>query len=124
MKILHTTKVILGAKEFNKIADSVIDEIYLYFPKIKKLYDIHINYINDSWEVDFIPLVEHMPVLTVDTEVKYSAKNDEILTITPVSLDKLPVHMSFISDGPSKIDRDFQALFDFTSRISEIKFLL
>ena len=121
---MHTTKVILGAKEFNKIADSVIDEIYRYFPKIKKLYDIHINYINDSWEVDFIPLVEHMPVLTVDTEVKYSARGDEILIITPVSLDKLPMHLAFISDGLGKIDGDFQALFDFTSKISEIRFLL
>lgn len=121
---MHTTKVILGAKEFNNIANSIIDEIYLYFPKIKKLYDIHINYINDSWEVDFIPLVEYMPILTVDTKVKYSAKGDEILTITPVSLDKLLTHISFNSEGPGKIDRDFQALFDFTSKISGIQFLL
>lgn len=67
MKVMRTTTTTLNTREFNKLSDKIIGSLYELNPDIQDLYDVHINYIGDDWRIDFIPLVDNIPVINVDT---------------------------------------------------------
>lgn len=90
MKLMHTTTTTLNTKEFNKVSDKISDALYALNPDIQDLYDIHINYIDDSWHIDFIPTQSKIPALKVMGYVDYSGDNSEMLKIHPQDLTDFP----------------------------------
>ena len=69
MKLMHSTTTKLNTKEFNKLSDQIIEAMFELTPEARELYDIHINYISDAWKIDFLPIVDDIPVINVDTYV-------------------------------------------------------
>ena len=98
MKILQTTTHTLNDKEFNQLSEKIIGKLYSFSYDIKEYYDIHINYIDDSWRIDFIPIMKQLPVIKVDTEVKQHQNGKEYLKIIPVGLSEFPGNIKF--NGP------------------------
>jgi hypothetical protein len=94
MKILQTTTTELNTREFNKLSDEIIASIYDLAPDIENLYDIHINYIQNSWRIDFVPLVATIPIIKVDTITETNDSGSEILKILPSSLSDVPKTIS------------------------------
>ena len=90
MKLMHTVTTTLNTREFNKLTDKIADAIYELNQDISELYDIHINYIEDSWRIDFVPLDDDFPVIKVDTYTKTDDSGAEILMISPKSLSDIP----------------------------------
>lgn len=90
MKLMHTTTTTLNTKEFNKVSDKISDALYALNPDIQDLYDIHINYIDDSWHIDFIPTQSKIPALKVMGYVDYASDNSELLKIHPQDLTDFP----------------------------------
>ena len=90
MKVLHTTTTTLNTKEFNKLSDKIADSLYALSPEINNIYDIHINYIDESWHIDFLPVDKGIPALKVLGYTEYLNDNTEILKIDPKELSDFP----------------------------------
>lgn len=114
MKLMHSTTTVLTTREFNKLSEKIIESLYELTPEIQELYDIHINYINDSWQIDFLPMNDNLPVIDVDTYVDQDNRGNEILKIVPVMLSDLPGKIKFSDENSSsELCINYVALFDF-----------
>lgn len=126
MKVLQTKVTTLNTREFNKLSDKIVDALYDKCEDIAALYDIHINYIDDSWRIDFIPLDDAFPVLKVDTFIQSESSGAEILKISPSVIDELPEKISLQkqSEGYDTclnyviLFESILALYDFEYRLS------
>lgn len=126
MKLMHTVTTTLNTREFNKLSDKIVDALYNKCEDIATLYDIHINYIDDSWRIDFIPLDDDFPVLKVDTFIQSESSGAEILKISPSIIDELPEKISLQkqSEGYDAclnyviLFESILALYDFEYRLS------
>lgn len=114
MKLMHSTTTVLTTREFNKLSEKIIESLYELTPEIQELYDIHINYINDSWQIDFLPMNDNLPVIDVDTYVDQDNRGNEILKIVPAMLSDLPGKIKFSDENSSsELCINYVALFDF-----------
>lgn len=114
----------LNTKEFNKLSDKIIDSLYGLNPDIRDLYDIHINYIDDSWAVDFVPLVEDIPVIKIETYVNNSS-GDEILKIIPSLLSDLPGRLKFAQENNSyELCMNYIIIFEFILALYDFEYKL
>lgn len=111
---MHSTTTVLTTREFNKLSEKIIESLYELTPEIQELYDIHINYINDSWQIDFLPMNDNLPVIDVDTYVDQDNRGNEILKIVPAMLSDLPGKIKFSDENSSsELCINYVALFDF-----------
>jgi hypothetical protein len=101
MKLMHTTTTTLNTREFNKLSDRIIDSLYELNPDIQDLYDIHVNFIDDEWRVDFLPAADNLPVISVETYTDYMDDGTEILHIVPDELTDLPSVLRFKDENDS-----------------------
>ena len=122
MKLMHTTTTTLNTKEFNKVSDSIIDTLYELNPEIQDLYDIHINFIEDNWQIDFLPLNDNIPVIKVETYVEYP--NDrEVLRVSPKTLTELPNKLKFKDeDGSYSLCMNYVTIFEFIISLYDFEY--
>lgn len=125
MKLMHTTTTNLNTREFNNLSDKIIYSLYDLNPDIQSLYDIHINFIDDSWRIDFIPRSDNIPVIKVDTYTEYNANNQEVLKINPKNLADLPETLKF-KDDDNLYDTcsDFISIFEFLLSLCDYEYKL
>lgn len=125
MKLMHTTTTNLNTREFNNLSDKIIDSLYDLNPDIQSMYDIHINFIDDSWRIDFIPQGDNIPVIKVDTYTEYNANNQEVLKINPKNLTDLPETLKFKNDN-NLYDTcsDFISIFEFLISLCDYEYKL
>lgn len=124
MRLLHATTTTLNTKEFNKLSDRIIDSLYDIDSGIRDLYDIHINFIEDEWRIDFIPLDDNIPVIKVDTYTEYD-DNDEVLRIIPVNLTGIPGKLKFKDeDGSYDLCVNYVAIFEFILGLYDFEYRL
>ena len=125
MKLLHSTTTMLNTKEFNKLSDNIIDALYRLNPDIQDIYDIHINYIEDSWVIDFLPLPENLPVIKVDTYTEQDDRGGELLKITPELLTDLPGKLKFSEEsGSYDLCMNYVTLFEFVLSLYDFEYRL
>lgn len=126
MKILQTTTHTLNDKEFNQLSEKIIGKLYSFSYDIKEYYDIHINYIEDSWRIDFIPIMKQFPVIKVDTEVKQYLNGKEVLKITPTGLSDFPGNIKFKGTYSETQDlcTEYSTIFDYVIDLYHFEFLL
>ena len=111
---MHSTTTVLTTREFNKLSEKINESLYELTPEIQELYDIHINYINDAWQIDFLPMNDNLPVIDVDTYVDQDNRGNEILKIVPAMLSDLPGKIKFSDENSSsELCINYVALFDF-----------
>ena len=124
MKLMHTTTTKLNTNEFNDLSDKIIDRIYALSPEVRDLYDIHINFIDDEWRIDFLPTEDNLPVIKVDTYTEY--ENDhEILNIVPESLTDIPGILKFKNEEKSyDLCVNYAAIFDFILSLYDFEYRL
>lgn len=101
MKLMHTTTTTLNTREFNKLSDRIIGSLYELNPEIQDLFDVHVNYIEDNWQIDFLPATANIPVIKVATYTEYSDDGDELLKIVPKSLEDFPEILKFKDEDKS-----------------------
>ena len=125
MKLMHTSTTSLSTREFNKLSEKIIDSLYDLNSDIRDIYDIHINYIDDGWRIDFIPINAKFPVVKVDTYTEYNDDNDEILKITPKSLTELPEQLK-LKDGDKSYDMcmNYVNIFEFILALYDFEYEL
>ena len=125
MKLMHTTTTTLNTREFNKLSDSIIQAIYSISPEVQDLYDIHINYVKDSWRIDFLPVESDLPVLKVDTYTEYDNSGREVLKVDPSGLEDFPKTFS-LKDKNRSYDKcvNYMALFDFVVGLYDFEYTL
>lgn len=115
----------LNTKEFNKLSDKIIDSLYELDSNMRDLYDIHVNYIDDSWAIDFIPLIDDIPVINIDTYTEYDDKGGEILKITPALLTDIPGKLKFNDeDGSYDLCVNYVAIFEFILGLYDFEYRL
>lgn len=125
MKILQTTTTELNTREFNKLSGEIIDSIYDLAPDIENLYDIHINYIQDAWRIDFVPLIDTIPIIKVDTITETSDSGSEILKILPGSLTDVPKTISLKQgSGTSDSCMNYITIFECILALYDFEFAL
>ena len=125
MKVIRFTTKTLNSKEYSKLSDNIIDALYELNPEIQDLYDIHINYIEESWVIDFLPSVENIPVIKVETYTDYSDDGEEILRITPKSLTELPETLKLRDEDKSyDLCMNFVTLFEFVLALYDFEYKL
>lgn len=90
MKLMHSTTTTLNTKQFNKLSDRIIEALFELNPDAKELYDIHVNYISDNWKIDFLPIVDDIPVINVDTFTDQRDDGSETLKLVPTLISELP----------------------------------
>ena len=114
MKLLHTTTTTLNTRNFNKVSEDIISTLYTVSPEMQDIYDIHINYIDDSWRIDFIPFNDNLPVLKVDTYVDFKDNGSQTLRVDPTGLEKFPTSFN-LKDRNKSYDLcvNYMAIFDF-----------
>ena len=114
MKLLHTTTTTLNTRNFNKVSEDIIATLYAVSPEMQDIYDIHINYIDDSWRIDFIPFNDNLPVLKVDTYVDFEDNGSQTLRVDPTGLEKFPTSFN-LKDKNKSYDLcvNYMAIFDF-----------
>ena len=125
MKLMHTTTTKLNTREFNKLSDKIIDSLFALDPEIQDIYDIHINYIDDSWQIDFIPFNGNMPVIKVSTYTDYDSKNREILKISPEDLTDLPSEVKFRDENRSyDMCMNYVTIFEFIMSLYDFEYVI
>lgn len=125
MKLMHTTTTKLNTREFNKLSDKIIDSLFALNPEIQDIYDIHINYIDDSWQIDFIPFNSNIPVIKVNTYTDYDSKNREILKISPEDLTDLPSEVKFRDENKSyDTCMDYVNIFEFIMSLYDFEYVI
>ena len=126
MKLMHTTTTELNTRNFNKLSDRIIESLYALNSDLQELYDIHINYIEDAWQIDFVPVVDNIPVIKVETYTDYNDQGHEILRITPHILSDMPRELTFRNEDKSydlcmnyvTIFESILSLYDFAYRLN------
>ena len=125
MKLMHTTTTKLNTREFNKLSDKIIDSLFALDPEIQDIYDIHINYIDDSWQIDFIPFNSNIPVIKVNTYTDYDSKNREILKISPEDLTDLPPEVKFRDENRSyDMCMNYVTIFEFIMSLYDFEYVI
>lgn len=124
MRLLHATTTTLNTKEFNKLSDRIIDSLYDIDSGIRDVYDIHINFIDGEWRIDFIPLDDNIPVIKVDTYTEYD-DNNEVFRIIPVNLTDIPGKLKFKDeDGSYDLCVNYIAIFEFILGLYDFEYRL
>lgn len=113
----------LNTKEFNQLSEKIISSLYNLNPAIKDLYDIHINYIDDSWQIDFIPLMDNIPVIKVDTYIEQD-DGRELLKIIPKNLSDIPDRIKFTSNSGYGLCMNYVELFEFVMFLYDFEYRL
>jgi hypothetical protein len=125
MKLMHSTTTVLNTKEFNQLSEKMIDALYDLNPDIKDLYDIHINYIDDEWAIDFLPLVDDIPVIKINTYVEQHDNGREILKAVPANLTDIPGILKFKDDnGSYDLCMNYVAVFEFILGLYDFEYRL
>ena len=125
MKLMHTTTTKLNLREFNKLSDKIIDKLYELHPEIQDVYDIHINYIEDSWQIDFIPLSDDIPLFKVSAHTEYDENDHEILKISPSDLTEFPKKLSFKTEDKSyNLCINYVSIFEFIIALYDFEYRL
>jgi len=107
------------------LSDDIIDSLYALNPDIQDIYDIHINYIEDNWQIDFLPAAENLPVIKVETYTEYSEDGEEVLRIAPKSLTELPETLKLRDEDKSyDLCMNFVALFEFVLALYDFEYKL
>ena len=114
----------LNTKEFNELSDKIADKIYDLNPDIQEIYEIHINYINDSWQIDFVPVLKDVPVIKVETYVKRDNSGGEVLTIIPGLLTDLPGRLKFSENDMYDLCVNYVAIFEFILSLYDFEYRL
>lgn len=125
MKLMHSTTTTLNTKEFNKVSDDIISALYDLSPEIQEVYDIHVNYINDSWQIDFVPIIDDVPVIKIETYVKQDDDGGEFLTLVPALLTDLPGKLKF-DDSRDAYDlcMNYVSIFDYIITLYDFEYQL
>ena len=125
MKLMHTTTTTLNTKEFNKVSDKIIDALFELDPNIQNLYDIHINFVEDNWRVDFLPVLDNIPVIKVDTYTDYDDNGNEILHIIPSNLSDFPNTLKFKgNDNSYDLCMNYVSVFEFVLGMYDFEYNL
>lgn len=125
MKLLHSTTTMLNTKEFNKLIDKIADALYELSSDIQDIYDIHINYIADAWEIDFIPLVDNIPTIKVNSFVDQDDHGREVLRVIPINLSDLPGILKFKdSDKSYDLCVTYVVIFEFIIALYDFEYRL
>lgn len=125
MKLLHSTTTMLNTKEFNKLTDKIADALYELSSDIQDIYDIHINYIADAWEIDFIPLVDNIPTIKVNSFVDQDDHGREVLRVIPINLSDLPGILKFKdSDKSYDLCVTYVVIFEFIIALYDFEYRL
>lgn len=123
MKLLHTT--MLNTREFNELSDNIIDKFYDINPDIRELYDIHINYIEDSWVIDFLPIVDNIPAIKIDTYTEQDDNGREVLKVIPASLTDIPEMLKFKDSSKSyDLCMNYVVVFEFVLSLFDFEYRL
>ena len=115
----------LNTREFTQVSKQIMDSLYALNPIAKTLYDIHINYINDSWVIDFIPKRNNVPVIKVDTYTVQDDYGREILRITPKTLSDIQKVLRLPEDkDSSNLCENYINIFRFILSLYNYKYKL
>ncbi len=124
MKLMHTTTTTLSTKEFNKLSEKITDSLYALNPDIQDLYDIHINYIADSWEIDFVPVGSDIPAILADVYTEQHSSG-EVLKITPGNLTNIPGILKFKNNNKSyELCMNYVTIFEFLLALYDFEYQL
>ena len=124
MKILHSTTTRLNNKEFKDVSGKILKEFYRITPEIKPLYDIHINYIDDAWRIDFLPMKNKLPVIAVDTYTEQDDRGGEVLKVTPVGLTDIPNKIKFSRENTTEVCKNYMVVMQFILSLPEFEYIL
>lgn len=125
MKLMHTTITKLNTKEFNKVSDDIADALYALNPDIRELYDIHINYIDSTWTIDFLPLTNGIPVIKIDAYTDNTSTGTEVLKVIPLDMTDLPSKLKFIDDDSSyNLCMNYVTIFEFILSLYDFEYKL
>lgn len=114
----------LNTREFNKLTEKIIGSLYKLNPDVQDLYDIHINYIDDSWQIDFIPQIDNIPVIKVDTYVEQDDGGSEVLKIIPKNLSDIPQRLKISDKGAYGLCMNYVELFEFVLSLYDFEYKL
>ena len=123
MRILHATTTNLSQREFNNLSDKIIDALYGLTPNVRGLYDIHLNYIKDSWVIDFLPIMDYIPVIKVQTSTIQDDNGGEVLKVTPANLTDIPGILKFKGD-PTDLCNDYIYVFEIVLALQNFEYRL
>lgn len=119
MKILHTGNLNISNQ---KVLSSITKSIYAVADGIESIYSIHVNYVNDSWIIDFTPKASNLPALKVSGYITEGGRG-EVLRINPESLSNFPSTLSFKNyDSCSDICNKYITLLDFIVSLFDYEF--
>lgn len=126
MKLMHTTTTTLNTKEFNKVSDNIIRALYSLSPEIRELYDIHINYIEDDWQIDFLPTINDIPAIKAVGYTEYTDNGVETLRINPQVLSDFPTELSLKDNRNTSYDlcMNYVAVFEFILSLYDFEYKL
>jgi len=125
MKLMHTTTTTLNAKEFNKVSDDIADALYALNPDIRELYDIHINYIDSAWVLDFVPLIKGIPTIKINTQTDNTSDGSEVLRVIPINLTDLPSKLKLTDDDNSyNLCMNYVEIFEFILSLYDFEYKL
>lgn len=124
MKLLHSTTTMLNTREFNKLSDKIIDKLYDLNPDIQEIYDIHVNYVDDTWRIDFLPIVDQLPVIKVDTYTEQDNNGGEVLKVAPALLTDFPGRLKISGDDSYDLCVNYVALFEFVVALYDFEYRL
>lgn len=119
---MHTTTTTLNTKEFNKVSDDIISALYSLSPEVQDLYDIHINYINNTWQIDFLPLGKNIPALKAEGYPEYDSKGSEILRINPQILSDFPEELDVSNNKSYDLCMNYVAIFEFILSLYDFEY--
>jgi hypothetical protein len=122
---MHTTTTELNTRNFNKLSDRIIDALYALNPEVQDLYDIHINFIDEAWRVDFVPFAGNVPLIKVSAYTEYNDRNQEILKITPNLLTELPGELKLKDEDRSyDLCMNYVTIFEFIISLYDFEYVL
>lgn len=122
---MHTTTTTLNTREFNQLSDKIADALYEINPDIQDLYDIHINYINDEWVIDFLPLFTNLPVIKIDTYIDSDDRGGELLKVIPAKLTDIPEKLGFKDEDKSyDLCMNYVTVFEFVLALYDFEYRL
>lgn len=125
MKIQKSKITELNTREFNELSEDIADSLYRQVSEIRDLYDIHINYIDDAWQIDFVPIQQNFPVIKVDTYIEYDDSNNELLMLTPTTIDDFPDILKLKNEAAVyNTCSDYIALFEFIMSLYAFEYRL
>ena len=124
MKVMHTTTTTLNTKEFNKVSDDIISALYSLSPEVQDFYDIHINYINEVWQIDFLHLVKNIPAIRADGYVEYTDNNVETLRVNPKVLSDFPKELNISENKSYDLCMNYVEIFEFILSLYDFEYKL